>query len=376
MENKRDVAVIGGGIVGLAHALSAAKRGLSVVLFERSPQACGASIRNFGMIWPIGQEPGAVHQRALRTRDTWLEIAPAAQLWHKATGSLHLAYADDELAVLAEFAQLAPTLGYEVELLDAQGVLARSGAVRAEGLKGGIWSASEVCVDPRQAIAQLPLFLARAFGVELCFSTPVHAIDLPHIYTPSTTWHVERAVVCSGVDFESLYPDLYAASGLTRCKLQMMRTAPQDNDWQLGPMLAAGLTLRHYAAFKRCAALADYAARISRENPEFDQWGIHVMASQNGLGEITIGDSHEYDWHPDPFDKPHIDRLILDYLQRFLAAPSLDIVQRWSGTYAKHPTRADIVASPAPNVRIVNGVGGAGMTTSFGLAEEVFTDWT
>lgn len=376
MDEKRDIAIVGAGIVGLAHALSAAKRGLSVVLFERSPQACGASIRNFGMIWPIGQEPGAVHQRALRTRDIWLDIAPAAQLWHQSTGSLHLAYADDELAVLAEFAQLAPALGYEVELLDAQGVLARSGAVRAEGLKGGIWSASEVCVDPRQAIAQLPLFLARQFDVELCFSTPVHAIDLPRVYTPSTTWHVERAVVCSGVDFESLYPELYAASGLTRCKLQMMRTAPQANAWQLGPMLAAGLTLRHYAAFKRCTALADYAARISRERPEFDQWGIHVMASQNGLGEITIGDSHEYGWHPDPFDKPHVDRLILDYLQSFLAAPSLDIAQRWSGVYAKHPTQADFVASPASNVRIANGVGGAGMTTSFGLAEEVFSDWT
>ncbi len=376
MDEKRDIAIVGAGIVGLAHALAAARRGLSVVLFERAPQACGASIRNFGMIWPIGQEPGAVHQRALRTRDVWLDIAPAARLWHQSTGSLHLAYADDELAVLAEFAQLAPTLGYEVELLDAQGVVARSSAVRTDGLRGGIWSASEVCVDPRQAIAQLPLFLAREFGVELCFSTPVHAIDLPRVYTPSATWHVERAVVCSGVDFESLYPAIYADSGLTRCKLQMMRTVPQANAWQLGPMLAAGLTLRHYAAFKRCAALADYAARISRQRPEFDQWGIHVMASQNGLGEITIGDSHEYDWHPDPFDKPHIDRLILDYLQSFLAAPSLDIAQRWSGVYAKHPTRADFVASPAPDVRIVNGVGGAGMTTSFGLAEEVFTDWT
>ena len=376
MKKKKDIAVIGGGIVGIAHALTAAQNGLSVVLFERSPQAAGASIRNFGMIWPIGQAPGAIHQRALRTRDIWADIAPAADIWHQPTGSLHLAYAEDEMAVLSEFAQRAPALGYDVELLSSQEVQSRSNAVRPDGLRGGIWSTSEACVDPRQAIAELPNFLAREYGVELCFSTPVQALDLPNIYTPSTTWRAERAVVCSGVDFESLYPSIYQSSGLTRCKLQMMRTVPQPDSWQLGPMLAAGLTLRHYAAFRQCTSLASYSARVSRENPEFDQWGIHVMASQNGLGEITIGDSHEYDWHPDPFDKPEIDQLVMAYLQTFLTAPTLHIAQRWSGLYAKHPTDADFVAAPAPGVRIVNGVGGAGMSTSFGLAEEVFASWT
>ncbi len=154
-----------------------------------------------------------------------------------------------------------------------------------------------------------------------------------------------------------------------------MRTAPQPDGWRLGPMLAAGLTLRHYAAFKECPSLAAYAARVSAERPEFDRWGIHVMASQNGLGEVVIGDSHEYGWTVDLFDKPEIDRLVLDYLQTFLAAPQLHIAQRWHGVYAKHPTRAEFIADPTPGVKIVNGVGGAGMTTVFGLAEEVFAAW-
>jgi FAD dependent oxidoreductase TIGR03364 len=302
-----------------------------------------------------------------------VQLAKEAGFWQVANGSLHLAYQADELAVLEEFAADAAGRGFAgCALLPAEAVLRKSPGVKAGGLLGGLWSPTELTVDPREVVATLPGYLERKFGVAFRFGTAVNSIRLPVLETVAETWRVEEVYVCGGADFETLYPALFARQPITKCKLQMMRTAPQPGGWQLGPTLCGGLTLRHYAAFRHCAALAGLNERVQAKMPWSDQWGIHVMVSQNGLGELVIGDSHEYGPTPDPFDKAEIDRLILDYLGTFAQAPDLRIAGRWHGVYPKLTNGGtELVLQPERNVTIVNGLGGAGMTLSFGLTEEV-----
>src|SRR5580658_2443944 len=108
MAARADIAVIGGGILGLAHAWVLARKGKRVVLFERGLHATGASVRNFGMIWPIGQPAGELRQIALRSREIWIDALYAARLSSRPTGSLHVAHSADEADVLREFAEIGP----------------------------------------------------------------------------------------------------------------------------------------------------------------------------------------------------------------------------------------------------------------------------
>src|SRR5215469_18665092 len=290
-EKKADVAILGAGIVGLAHAYIAARRGQKVAVFERSPAALGASIRNFGMIWPIGQPAGALHAMALRSREIWLELLQEAGWPFLATGSLHLAYREDEAAVGREFSEQAAALGYDCAWLSPEETLERTQAVRSEGLLGALWSPTELTVDPRQIVGSLPQFLAERYGVQFSFRTAVRKVETSRLLTAEERWEAGLIVVASGDDFETLFPEHFRQSGMTRCKLQMMRSVAQPPGWSLGPSLAFGLTFTHYPTFAVCRSLGALEQRIAREAPELAAFGIHVMVSENSRGELTIGDS-------------------------------------------------------------------------------------
>lgn len=362
--------VIGAGIVGLATARALATRGYKVTVIERSSKAVGASIRNFGMVWPIGQPEGALYERALHAKSIWKEVIAGAKCWSQEAGSLHMAYHQDELEVIQQFVEVS---SYRpVSFLNAEETLVKSPTVNPNGLLGSLYSADEMIVDPREAIAAIPGYLEAALGVTFIWNTAISKVEYPTVFSGSESWSADEIFVCSGQDFETLYPEQFSAAPLTKCKLQMMRLEAQPDEWRIGPALCGGLSFIHYHGFKAAASLPGLKARYEREYAEYLKWGIHVMASQNGLGEITVGDSHEYALTFDPFDREFINTMILDYLGTFAQFKSPKVFQSWHGIYPKMTNGAtEIVIKPESGVTIINGLGGNGMTLSFGLCDEV-----
>ncbi|SHN31141.1 TIGR03364 family FAD-dependent oxidoreductase [Mucilaginibacter sp. OK098] len=363
--------IIGAGIVGLATARALALRGYKVTIFERNEHAVGASIRNFGMIWPIGQATGPLFERAMLSRRIWKEICTEASIWHDEVGSLHLAYHDDELQVIAEYVE-ANQHFRDCSLLSPKQTLQKSPAVNPKGLKGALWSGEEMIVESRVGIRQVAKYLTEKYDVEFYWNTAISSIDHPKVTSGNLSWEADEIFICSGADFETLYPDLFLDTQITKCKLQMMRLVTQPNEWRIGPSLCGGLSMIHYPGFQAAASLPALRKRYEEQYAEYLKWGIHVMVSQNDNGELTIGDSHEYGLVHDPFDKGFINEMITSYLQTFATFKNWKLLQSWHGIYPKMTNGAtELIVDIEPGVTIINGMGGNGMTLSFGLCEEI-----
>jgi len=363
--------VIGAGIVGLATARALAIRGYQVTVFERNERAVGASIRNFGMIWPIGQPTGPLFDRAMLSRSIWKQTCEEANIWHDEVGSLHLAYHDDELQVIEEYAEINRSLR-DVAALTPQQALEKSPGINTEGLKGALWSGTEMILEARLAIGAVARYLAEKHQVSFHWNTAISQVEKGKVVSGKQSWEADEIFVCGGAEFETLYPELFAASGITKCKLQMMRLAAQPNDWRFGPALCGGLSMIHYPGFQAAPSLPHLRKRYEEQYTEELRWGIHVMACQNHTGEITVGDSHEYGLVHDPFDKDFINQMILQYLGTFTNFKDTQVVQTWNGILPKMTTgQTELVMEPEPGVTIINGLGGNGMTLSFGLCEQI-----
>ncbi len=363
--------VIGAGIVGLATARALSLKGYKVTVIERTDKAVGASIRNFGMIWPIGQPIGELYNRAVRSKEIWKEAAQYAGINYNECGSLHTAYFKDEWIVLQELYEIFKAEGRNVTLLNPSTISTKYSAVNPVGLIGGLYSDDEMIVDPREAIVKIPQYLAEVLHVQFIWGKAVTRVDTHKVYIGNDSMEADMIFICNGADFETLYPELFSKIGITKCKLQMMRFKSSKPNFDLGVSLCGGLSLIHYASFQAASSLSILKSRYEKEMPDYINNGIHVMVSQNNAGELTVGDSHEYGLTHDPFDRTHINELIISYLKQFVLTDDWQLFQSWNGIYPKMTNGENhLFLNPHNNIYILNGLGGAGMTLSFGLAED------
>lgn len=365
-----DLAVVGGGIAGLAHAYWAARAGKRVVVVERDARANGASIRNFGFITVTGQERGESWQLARRTRDVWAEVAPQAGIAVEHSGLYLTARSPEAVSVIEAF--LATEMGEGCRLLPPQRFRDIACGLGGPDLMGALHSPHELRVESRLAIPALAAWLEAAMGVAFLRETVVFDVDLPWLITSRGAVEAGAAVVCPGDDFVTLFPDLIAAHGLRKCRLSMLKTA--DPGFRLPGALMSDLSLTRYRGYAMLSEARALEVRLRAEQPRHFANGVHLIVAQGGDGGLIVGDSHHYDHLPQPFAPAAAEDDILDEYARSLGRPAPPVTERWTGIYAVSDARTYLVDEPAQDVRLVIVTSGTGASTGFGIAERVIAD--
>ncbi|MCO4856625.1 TIGR03364 family FAD-dependent oxidoreductase [Herbaspirillum sp. WGmk3] len=363
-----DLAVVGSGILGLAHAYAAVKRGLKVAVFERTGTPLGASVRNFGMGLVTGQPPGIMLDLARESRALWLHLAARAHFSAREAGTLLFARSEAEHDVLLEFMTVrARQYDYRASLLEGDKLDALYNG-RFSHHRSALHGTEDLQLYSREAMPALVAYL-HSQGVHFRFNTLVHGTADGRLSTTAGEFRAERVVVCSGHDYLTLFADRLQPMNLKQCRLQMLRLKTEEAV-PLTHAVLTGLSCTHYGAFSDLPTARAVHAEIEANAPLLNKHGIHLLVSPTPYKELIVGDSHHYGTDSPPFNSEEIDELLIGLAEHTLAS-RVQVIERWQGVYGSKGPGPFSALAIDDHTSVVLMHTGIGMSVGLGLGERV-----
>ncbi|BBE72801.1 NAD(P)/FAD-dependent oxidoreductase [Oharaeibacter diazotrophicus] len=351
---RADLVVVGGGILGLATALSAARSGLAVRLVEADAIGRGASALNGGQVIPgLKYDPaelvarfGEVRGRALvdfaaTTADRVFDLIAAEGLAvpHARNGWIQAAVSETALAAGHARARAWQALGAPAETLDAAGIAAFTGA---RGYVGGWIDRRAGTIDPLAYVQELAR-IAAAAGVAIAAGAPATGLRREGggwvVTAGGAEIRAPRVVVATNAATDGLIPGL--ARTLVPLHSFQIATAP------LPERLLAGVLPGGQAVS--------------------DSRRILVYHRRGPGGRIVLGGRGRMGLPRSPADWAHLERA-LTRLYPALAGTPIDA--RWFGRVAVTTDHLPHLHRPEPGLFAFVGCQGrgVGLMTAMGLA--------
>ncbi len=363
--------VIGGGILGTAHAREALKLGYDVLQLERDELPRSSSARNFGLVWISGRASGNELAASLRTRELWEEIHREIPEMHfRSNGSLTLARNEAELRVMEECVRKEDAALRGWEILDQSDTRKRNPELRGKYL-ASLWCPLDATIEPDSALESIRQFLLRQVGYSWRTGQDVRSVEeigTKAIVTTAENDQLEAdlVIVCPGADHVSLFKEEFAHAPIRRVRLQMMNTEVFLG--KLPTSIADGDSMRYYPAYD-VPALRDLPA----QHPVASTNHMQLLCVQREDGTLTIGDTHEYE---EPFRfklREDVYRYLHDVASELFGQILPPIQNRWEGIYSQRTDEALCDRNfIGERIITVTGAGGRGNTLAPVIAEMTF----
>ncbi|MGC4016292.1 MAG: TIGR03364 family FAD-dependent oxidoreductase [Luteolibacter sp.] len=376
MKRGWDHIIVGGGILGASFAAALLATGKRVALFERFSRPNGGSVRNFGLAWPHIAPDLASARLGLRTAEIYRELSGAFDFGWDPCGSLLVAETAAEAEVLADFQTRAGDHGLNCRMLEPREAIRHHPRLLRDGMRGALLFPDAAALDPRVFVSRWLEWLRDRKGLAYFPATTVVGVEEGCKVLTSTgeKFSAPRVLVCAGEEFQTLFPETFAHSGIRRCKLSMFQTEPIGIPRGI-PGLAFGRSLRHYPMFSGCPAFEKMLSEPT--DAASDRLGIHLLVKPSPDGSLVIGDSHEYTGPEEPHDFDYTtesEQLLFRLAHRHLRGCPFPVAKRWLGYYAKHPDKPWIEEYPLPGVTVLCGLT-IGMSVGPAFAEQVAAGW-
>ncbi|BCU76785.1 TIGR03364 family FAD-dependent oxidoreductase [Luteolibacter sp. LG18] len=379
MKRTWDHIIVGGGILGASFAAALLAQGKRVALFERYARPNGGSVRNFGLAWPFIAPDLASARLGLRTAEIYRGLAGEFDFGWDPCGALLVAETAAEAAVIEDFQKRAGDHGLECRTLEPRDAIRHHPRLLKEGMQGALVFPEAGSLDPRLFVLRWLEWLKEKRGLDYRPATTVVGIESRGTGCVVRTaageeFVADRALVCAGEEFQTLFPETFVRSGIRRCKLAMFQTEPLGLPRGI-PGLAFGRSLRHYPMFAESPAFQRMLAEST--DAASDRLGIHLLVKAASDGSLVIGDSHEYTAPDAPHDfdqSSEVEQLLFRLAHRHLRGCPFPVAKRWLGYYAKHPDKPWIEEQPLPGVTVICGLT-IGMSVGPAFAEQQAQRW-
>jgi len=171
-----DVAIIGGGIIGACTALFLAKKGVSVVLFEKGTAGEEQSTRNLGWVRKMGRDPREI-PLMLRSMQNWDELErtiEAATGFHRC-GITYFLAAESDAARYQPWLKAVAEFGLDTRMLNAAEA-SRLAPNAAHPIAGALHTPSDGCAEPHIVTMSI-LHGARKFGAKVVQACAVRGLE-------------------------------------------------------------------------------------------------------------------------------------------------------------------------------------------------------
>jgi glycine oxidase len=327
-----DAIFVGGGVIGLASAWQAARRGARVCVLERDRPAAGATGVAAGMLAPVGEASWgeeALLSFNLESLRLWpafareLEGESEMQIGFAPRGALHVALDRDEAEDLRRRYELHRKLGLESEWLTGRACRELEPGL-ATAVRGGARVPGEASVDPRRVVAAL---LAALDGREVAVHDGAEVVSAER---REGAWRVEAA---DGRAFSGA--SLVLAAG---CWSGAAEWIPSEAQPPVRPVKGEILTLHGSADEPACEGMVA---------------GEHVYMVPRADGRLIVGATVEERGFDTTVTAGGVHELLREAYRLIPEIAELELLETTAGLRPGTPDNAPLIGLSAPEGLLV-----------------------